>query len=423
MARLVTIWFLALTAAAVLALAASPSAMAQEGTRGAPAGGGDIVVAQGRDFNLFDMLFGEPRRVRRPRENVGPPRGHERPDRPARRNSAPPREDRNWQPAAAPKDPDARRIYVFGDAFAAGLARGLEAAFANTPTVEIVSRIKPASGVVRDDFYDWEEAIAATLKSEDIDIAVVMMGSNDRQPFLTGPAVGEKTRSEEWEKTYIARVDRLLDLFGEESVPLYWVGLPIMQRENYGQDMAFLNEVYQARTQRSGARFIDTWSRFADEGGQYASTGPDVNGQIRRLRNANGIHMTRTGNEKLAFFVEQELRPAIGSGALAAVPGQQEAPGLDRGERPVELDVSLTQPAAPPEGAQLAGGAVPLNAVPAEPGKGTPEYELLVLGQTPDPRAGRADDFAWPRGGDRDDGEAGANAVEEDAADGDAAAR
>lgn len=382
---------LSLLVAAVLAWAA-PAQAQQQGARPAPAGEGGIVLAQRRDLNLFDMLFGEPRRVRRPRENVGRPRAYERPDR-QQRSASPPREDRSWRPAAAPKDPDAKRVYVFGDAFAAGLARGLEAAFANTPTVEIVSKIKAGSGIVRDDYYDWQAAITETLASEEVDVAVVMMGSNDRQPFLAGPAVGEKTRSPKWEETYIERVDRLLNLFFEKSVPLYWVGLPIMQREGYGTDMAFLNEVFKARSQRAGARYVDTWSRFADEDGQYAATGPDVNGRIRRLRNANGIHMTKTGNEKLAFFVEQEVRPAIGSGALsAAIPGSRLAPGA-RPEGPVEMNVSLTRPEAPPEDAQLAGGAVPRNAVQSEPQKGTPEYKLLVLGETPEPREGRAGSF------------------------------
>lgn len=339
-------------------------------------------------LNFFDFLFG-PDRARRPRTRV-----HRPPSRVPQRNTP------TVEQLAVPKDPNAQRVYVFGDAFAAGLATGLTAAFAETPTIEVFGRAKPNSGVVRNDYYDWNAALAEILASEKVDIAVVIIGSNDRQAMRLEDGSSEPARSEKWEQIYISRVDALLRQFSEKGIPVYWVGLPIMRSQAYAQDMAYLNEVFLARAQRAGGKFIDTWERFADEEGRYSASGPDVNGKIRTLRADNGINMTGTGNKKLAFFVEQVLGADLQAGGLARLTNLGPGESLEGLRGPVEVELSLTSPQTPPENATLAGAA-PRR----EEGEGAikvenprPDYKLLVLGESPQPQAGRADDFSWPRG-------------------------
>ena len=345
-----------------------------------------VIQAQERgQFNFFDLLFGPPR-SRRLRERISPP---ERRDLgPETLAVEPP------PPPAVQKDPDARKVYVFGDIFANGLGDGLAEAFSETPTIQIVTRVKPDSGLVRDDFYDWQTVLEEIQATEQIDVAVIMIGSNDRQPIRLADGSQEDVRTERWEEIYISRVDAVLRLFSGRGIPVYWVGLPIMRPQNYGQDIAYLNEVFLARTQRAGGVFIDTWSRFADEEGGYSAVGPDINGKMRRLRNENGIHMTKTGSKKLAFFVEQVLRADLEDGALARYTdfGQVLEPGRRRG--PIEVELSLTNPEAPPANAPLAGGWLDRKAgAPSDPGV---DYRLLVLGESPAPKVGRADDFSWP---------------------------
>ena len=49
------------------------------------------------------------------------------------------------------------------------------------------------------------------------------------------------------------------------------------------------------------------------EAGNYITSGPDVEGQVRQLRTGDGINFTRAGRMKLAFYVELEIRrkPAL----------------------------------------------------------------------------------------------------------------
>ena len=59
---------------------------------------------------------------------------------------------------------------------------------------------------------------------------------------------------------------------------------------------------------RNGAKFIDTWNGFTDKSGRYSPYGPDMTGQVKRLRVDDGVHFTMRGYLKLAHFVEKELR-------------------------------------------------------------------------------------------------------------------
>ncbi|HSM19167.1 MAG TPA: SGNH family hydrolase, partial [Hyphomicrobiales bacterium] len=345
-----------------------------------------------------------------------------------------------------------------GDSLASGLADALDDAFSETPTVEIFERTRGDSGLVRYDHYDWSVELAEILANEEVNAAVVMIGSNDRQPMRLEDRSPVPTRSAQWEEIYISRVDDILRQFSEKNIQVYWVGLPIMRPEGYAQDMAYLNEIYLARAQRAGARFIDTWARFADEEGRYSPVGPDVNGKIRRLRAENGIFLTPTGNRKLAFFVEQVLGADLEAGGLARI-SNLGAGALPRGLRgPVEIELSLTNPGTPPANATLIGAAPPeeqetaggpldetasgiaslaaeeaageaasapsaeapigpsspppdaaasgLSSLPADlptnvlapdPEIERADYRLLVLGESPEPELGRADDFSWPR--------------------------
>lgn len=392
-----TLWFAASIGAAAAAEAPVAKAAPQAGS--AARQEAPVQLAQRRrGGNFFDRLFGgelfgdRPSRRRAPQERrtIFPPQ----PDQPV------PAAPVAVQPRQTPKDPDARTVVVFGDAFASGLGTALLDAFASTPTIEVVKRPKLGSGLVRYDFYDWDAALTEILATEKVDVAVVMMGSNDAQAFRdTGPEDIE-WGTQQWQDAYIARVDNFLRHFSERGIPVYWVGLPIMRAPVYAQDMAFLNTVFLARTQRAGGRFIDMWSRFADEQGKYADVGPDVNGKIRRLRDDNGIHMTGTGYRTLAFFVESELRNDLDTGQLMAnVPGFDGAAGAARRRGPVDMEMSLTKPETPKGVVTLAGGANNLAlSDPLTELDPPPDHRVLVIGESLSPQPGRADDFSWPKG-------------------------
>ena len=350
----------------------------------------DIVEVQG----FFELLFGRPstRRNRtRPPADIG--RSGVR-----SRRRAPSVSSGNIGLASAPPVPadkveNARRIVVIGDAMAIGLAKGLETLFAASPDIVVSNRATGSSGIVRYDFFDWAVALPTILAEENPAAFVIMIGSNDRQDILGTEAA--EFRTQKWLGVYEARVQHLLDTVAARNIPIFWVGMPIMRRAAYGQDISFLNDLFQQQSNRVGATFIESWNRFADVEGRYNSSGPDVNGRVRRMRNDNGIHLTTQGNLKLAYFVEQELRPRLGGRGGAPNIEIAGVPTLPPDERPRDMlgvEMSLTSPTLGDGIAILSGGRSENN-TRNDTGGGS---RLAGLGTSPTPLAGRADDFSWP---------------------------
>ena len=319
-------------------------------------------------------------------------------------------------------------VLVVGDNIGYHLAQGLIDTEADGGVgLAITRKTKDSSGLVREDFYDWQKNLRDILAAPDVYAAiVVMIGTNDRQE-LRDSAGRYEPLTPRWKELYTARVDGVIAQLKAKGVPFFWIGLPIMRSERYSSDLQQLNEIYRARVEAAGGRYVDVWDAFADEKGQYNVFGPDVSGQIVKIRTSDGVHFTKSGQRKLAYFVEQAMRgltdrarPAPDA-AVAALPPQPASPGA-------------TLPAQPAPGAGAPGvsqqAALPPPSVPAPPPK--PEFgpvqpltapplaangELLgpsgpkaaraearasiapdlASGKALAAPAGRADDFHWPR--------------------------
>ena len=89
---------------------------------------------------------------------------------------------------------------------------------------------------------------------------------------------------------------------------VYLVGLPNMRRWQDNERAQVINDILRERAYLNGARYIDAYASFIDEGGGYSDWGPDVTGKVKRLRDTDGVHFTDAGYRKLAHFVERELK-------------------------------------------------------------------------------------------------------------------
>lgn len=255
------------------------------------------------DSDYYEERRYEPwreRRVRRMTPHAQPQRRNATVGAPATAEAA--------KAAAPQKDPAAFRVTVLGDAFSQLLAAGLDQSFASDPKIAVLRRGNDNSGLVRSDYYDWMKAareIADDPKKPDM--AVIMIGGNDRQA-LTADTGAQDPLSPRWREIYGARVDGLIQIFKEKNIPVVWVGLPVMQPAAYSAVIAQINEIFRSSAAKASVPFIDLWDKFTDEHGQYSAFGPDENGQIVKLRSADGIHFTDAGARKLALFVEGEIK-------------------------------------------------------------------------------------------------------------------
>ena len=188
-----------------------------------------------------------------------------------------------------------------------------------------------------------------------------------------------------------------------------------MRSGRNANDIPFLNELYRSRADKAGIVYVDVWDGFVDEDGRFAQSGPDFEGQTRRLRTGDGVYFTQPGARKLAHFVEREIDRWLTARSVAvAVPAEEPKAAAPAGPdiapaagAPGKASASKARP--------LAGPALPLLSEPAEDSgellgggaKSKPSgpsvvadalaAKVLVKGEAMPVPAGRADDFAWPR--------------------------
>jgi hypothetical protein len=349
---------------------------------------------------------------------------------------------------------------VFGDSMADWLAYGLEQAFTDNPEIGILRRHRTSSGLIRTEgrndprgeYPDWPVAAKDMIAAQKPKFVVMMIGLNDRkqirevvQPVRGKPAVpapeaidpasreldgaeprpapeaaaaapeptvpgGTKTyefRSDAWSEAYIRRIDDTIAALKTAGVPIFWVGLPPLRGARAGADIPFLNDLYRSRADKAGIVYVDVWDGFVDEDGRFAQSGPDFEGQTRRLRAGDGVHFTQAGARKLAHFVEREIERWLSARAVTvALPVEEPkaapaAPEIGPAVAPGNAGPSKARP--------LAGPAMPLvsdvsgesdellGARPRPAVTDAVATKVLVKGEAMPAPAGRADDFAWPR--------------------------
>ncbi len=361
------------------------------------------AAAQGfNPFNWFQQVWP---RNRSPQQGYDYPRGL-RSQPGLHRTHAKPKDEHPGENAEQkPAVPPSFFVAVLGDSLGQMLDQGLTEALADQPEIAVLRKTHESSGLVRDDFYDWTKVVHDLLASgQKINVAVMLIGSNDHQPLRDGGETYEPG-SPKWTEIYTHRIETIAGMFRDAKIPLLWVGLPIMKNEHFSTEMASFNDLYRDHAAKAGATFIDVWDAFGDENGRFSAYGPDVTGQLVRLRTSDGIHFTKAGARKLAQFVETEVRRIFDASkpkddaALAKIEtttpagastlnGTKAAPM----KPPIGPVLPLTGPVLAP-GGELATAAPPLS---QKGGPQNPVEQTFVSGNALLPKPGRADDFAWP---------------------------
>lgn len=292
------------------------------------------------------------------------------------------------------KNPDARRILVVGDFFAASLATGLAESFAQDRTVAIDTATNAVSGFVRYDNFNWENHLPKVLDDSDLggraDLIVIMMGGNDRQFFRSPSRISLDTDA--WRTQYEANVNNFARKLAEKELPIIWVGMPPVRGPKTSAHLSNLTGIFKSSAEDIGGRYVDIWDAFANDKGVYDANGPDINGQQTQLRRNDGFGLTSSGREKLTFFVKRQVdRFFSGSSAIAGTPG-----GVVETEDGQVIPLSGF---ALEDSISLLGG-VPLIGPPMDPGKPWEEvsnaYNALIRGVALDAPQSRVDNFDWP---------------------------
>lgn len=205
------------------------------------------------------------------------------------------------------KNENAKRILIIGDFVASAIADALKKLFTNNNDIVIMNYTIPASGLARTDYYSWQSNISKLINQNNPNVIIMMIGANDNQPITNSHNI-INTDQAEWLRIYKQRIAEIAESLHASGKSWIWIGQPAFGSDLLTQKMKIFNALYKHETKKSGGYFLDIWSGFSDEEGNFSFSGYDVHGKIAKLRTNNGIYFTSEGKKKLASYLEKPLK-------------------------------------------------------------------------------------------------------------------
>jgi hypothetical protein len=217
-------------------------------------------------------------------------------------------------------------IVVLGDSLGDGVWAGLYHALRRDKRFNVIKKSKVATGLVRHDYYDWNDVVREVAADTRIDIAVVVLGTNDRQPIVEN---GKRYAlfDPNWRKVYDARINDFTATLKKTGARIYWVGLPVMRGATFEKDMETFSQIFKTRAAANGINYLPLHDVPADKDGNYQAYGLDAKGRQRLLRAEDGIHFTMAGYDQLVKPIVRLIRQDVDRGAVFA--------GTPQGDRTV----------------------------------------------------------------------------------------
>jgi hypothetical protein len=292
----------------------------------------------------------------------------------------------------------ARTIFVIGDSLAGGLGAGMKRLTEGGSDFQVQLRFQEDSGVSRPEVYDWPDAIGKIARSNRVDIAVVLIGTNDVRAIRDGEVMRE-FGSPEWAQAYGREVDQMIASLKQTGAAVYWVSLPPMANGDYDSAIAQIAGVQRSRAEAAGIVYVDIQKDLLNADGTFMVRGPDDTGAVRKLRDSDGVHFMKVGNNKIGRLVLTAIEkpaeePKVPQTAVEEGKGDSMLAGTGPifGQMESPDTVSIFRPASL---TSLTGEPLPINAADLSLVEGSSAYKLFVEGESPPPQAGRFDDFSY----------------------------
>jgi hypothetical protein len=208
-------------------------------------------------------------------------------------------------------------ILVVGDSQAQGVAGALQRRYLRSKDFHVIDKSKIGTGLNSKSTYDWDAAVAELATTEHAPVAIVMFGANDRPPVRIKGVV-DPGLSEKFDKTYGARVARIVKALRDAKINVLWLGDPAVKDADYTADMQMLNQVMEPAAEKEGAQFVSLWDLSVGDDGTYNAYGKALDGQTKRLRADDGVHFTPTGYDLIAARLDPILKTLTANQPTAA---------------------------------------------------------------------------------------------------------
>lgn len=203
----------------------------------------------------------------------------------------------------------AHTVALAGDSMmAVGLSSTVLRLAPKYKSLTLLKAFRSGTGLARPEVFDWRQEYPAMLGAAKPDVVVVAIGANDGQGFVED-GVTYMFGTAQWQERYQQRVQAFLSMLEAGGARVVWMGLPPMKNVGFDTKIALVNRIQYAVVKASaGAVWFSTAGLVGDSKGHFQDFGR-VGGQMARLRQPDGIHLSDDG----AALVAAKLLPWLGA--------------------------------------------------------------------------------------------------------------
>lgn len=205
------------------------------------------------------------------------------------------------------------RLWVGGDSLAGVFGQSLVRMSSDTGVISATLEYKISTGLSRPDYFNWPAELQKVTEDENPEVMVLVFGSNDSQGLLNPQGEVYQPLSDGWRTEYARRVGGVMDLVSRPGRLIVWVGLPPMRDGDFSNRLADINAIYAAEARkRDAVIFVNAITVIGDQAGKYTAYLNDGSGHVELVREPDGVHLTRSGGDRLAawvlFAIEERVR-------------------------------------------------------------------------------------------------------------------
>jgi hypothetical protein len=235
------------------------------------------------------------------------------------------------------------RLWIGGDSLAGSFGPALGDKVGATGVVQTTVDYKVSSGLSSNDIRDWYGHATTEMNTLNPEAVVFIIGTNDWP--IVNQADSNHDGVPDWEVSYRAKVDRMMDLLiGPNHRSVFWLGPPTLGTSDMNRAALAIGQLMQqeAAKRSPDVAYVDTYKLFATKNGDYSRNITDENGKTIEARIGDGVHFSEDGAQYLARAVyalidtrwqltkqadpSQPIGWTLASGSGETVPGFSSAP-------------------------------------------------------------------------------------------------
>ena len=245
---------------------------------------------------------------------------------------------------AAPTPSTPVHLWVGGDSITQTFGASLQRVLATTGVFTSTLDYHVSTGLARPDYFNWpEHLVDDVLPKDQPAILVMMFGANDGQNMTDLQGHGLVRGSPEWLSEYRRRVAATMDLLKSPTNDrlTLWMGPPPMGPGTKVRGMDEISHIVWSEAQtRPWIQYFDTWPFLSDAELRYVLEAPSADGTRRVLRQADDVHMSVAGADRVSWAVLERLSTLVDLSAGRIDPPAGESPPdtvMERTEIPPEM--------------------------------------------------------------------------------------